>query len=103
MIFENEGGRENRSGYDLVGGEIISSTAVLPEDPKGPNGEISSEAAKERGWLNAMDRAFRKEGLSTPERQANVTEIVEAAIRAGISKDNIKAHLESLGISVVKK
>ena len=84
----------------IVGGEIISPTAVLPNDPKNEDGSQSGRAAEQRGYLAAISSAFKKEGVDSAEKQTNIQTIIDAAKKVGVPIDQIRTQLESLGIGV---
>lgn len=84
------------SGPPIVGGEIITPTARLINEP-------NDKAAQERGWLAGITSAYGKTELSIEQRRSNVQEIVNAARAAGIPREKIKAQLDSLGIRTVSQ
>jgi len=79
-----------------IGGEIISPTAIRV-------GEASAQPAEARGLLSAITRAYGKQEIPVADRQKNVQEIVDAALKAGMPKETIGAHLKSLGINTVAR
>lgn len=91
------------SGHPIVGGEIISPTAVRVDDPRNPDGSVNFRASQERGYLSAITGAYGKKDLAEAERQRNVQDIVDAAIKFGIPREQIGAHLQSLGINTVAR
>lgn len=91
------------SGPPIVGDEIITPTAIRLDDPKNPDGTISNKAAEARGWLSAISSAYGKRELPDVERQRNVQEIVNAAVVAGVEREQIGKHLEVLGIKGVRQ
>jgi hypothetical protein len=98
-----EGLSEHRRGEGeerFFGGEEITPTAVLPEDPRAPNGSLLMDAAWRRGWLAAMTRANGRTSVSPEQRVRNLQEIADEAGKAGISPDTIKEHLRSLGVAI---
>ena len=101
-----EGLSENRRGESeekFVGGEDITPTAVLPEDPRSPNGGLLMDAAWRRGWLAAMTRANGRTSVSPEQRIRNIQEIADAAMKTGMSSSTIKEHLKSLGVAIEAK
>lgn len=87
---------EDSGEPQIVGGELITPTAIRA-------GETSSTPARERGWLTAITRVYGREGVAGDERQVNVQAIIDGAVAAGVSKEVIKGHLLSLGVTVVNK
>lgn len=98
------GGRDDEhSEGTVVGGEVITPTAVSIEDARSPDGSISTAAAWERGWLVAIARAYGRRDIAEQVRKRNVQDIVDAAKDAGLSRDVLASHLKSLGITVVPR
>lgn len=86
----------------IVGGEIISPTAVRVDDQKNADGGVSNKEAQERGWMSAIVNANAKEGLTLEEKSGNIQEIVDGAKEEGVSIEALRAQLEALGIGVVR-
>lgn len=80
----------------VVGGEIITPTARLV-------GEKDNTEAVKRGWLSAIDRSMSNEQYALDEKKRNLQTIVDAAIESGLTKEELKAHLESRGVVVIPK
>jgi len=93
QFLNDEAARDKTS---IVGGEIISPTAIKVE-------ETSPQPAQERGWLSAITSASGKQEVPITDRQKNVQEIVDAAIAAGVPREKIGEHLKSLGITSVSR
>ena len=85
---------DNFDRTPIIGGEIISPTAVL-------RGESSNKPATERGWLSAITHA--NSNAATEEiRHKNIQEIATAALKAGVSKEKLREHLQKLGIGTTE-
>lgn len=83
----------------MVGGEIISPTAVrVPQ--KGETYEQVKKEAEQGGWIAAITSAYGKEELPDADRQKNVQDLVNAAKAAGVPKEALRTHLESIGVPV---
>lgn len=79
----------------IFGGEIISPTTVrVPNQEKGETSDQVRKEAEIGGWLSAI--------TNTKDRPNDVQEIVNAAKTAGVPKETLKTHLESLGINVTQ-
>ncbi len=87
----------------IVGGEIVTPTAVRVDDPKNADGSVNFRASQERGWLSAISSASGKRELPEAERQKNIQEIVNAAMAAGVSREQVGKHLQSIGINAVRR
>lgn len=92
-----------RDKTPIVGGEIVTPTAVRVDDPRNPDGGVNFRASQERGWLSAITSANGKRELPDAERGKNVQDIVDAAIAAGVPREQIGKHLQSLGINTVSR
>lgn len=86
----------------IIGDEIIRPSAMRPEE-QNPDGSWNRKPSEERGWLNAISRAYAKKELPQDVMNKNIQEIINAAITAGVSRDKIGEHLQTLGINAVKK
>lgn len=82
-----EGQREIRT----VGGEVVEPTVNV--------GETLPEA-QTRTFLEAIGRAAINPDSTLTERQANVQVLVDAAKAAGVSREDLAACLQSLGIEI---
>lgn len=98
--LETEAGKDKTP---VIGGEIISPTAVRDDDPRNPDGSINLKAAQNRGWLSAITSAYGKRDLPDAERQKNVQEIVNAALASGVSREQLGNHLKSLGVNTIPR
>lgn len=90
-----------RSNRPIVGDEIISPTAI-GADERNPDGSWNLKPAQDRGYLNAIGNAWNRPDLPYEARQANTQAIVEAAIKAGVPRDQIGEHLQALGIKAIR-
>jgi hypothetical protein len=90
-----------RSNRPIVGDEIISPTAIGVNE-RNPDGSWNLKPAQDRGYLNAIGNAWNRQDLPYEARQANTQAIVEAAIKAGVPRDQIGEHLQALGIKAIK-
>jgi len=78
----------------VVGGEAIGVARKIG---------ASVEELRDSPWLAAITNANGKneKDVPTAERAKNITEIVAAAKAAGVPRDRLKEHLNSLGIATV--
>ena len=83
----------------IVGGEIISPTAVRVDDSRNPG----LNASQERGLLSAITSANGRKDLPDAQRQTNIQDIVNRAIADGVPRETIVEHLQSLGINTVPR
>lgn len=88
----------------IVGGEIISPTAVrVSNQEKGETYEQVRKEAEIGGWLSAITSAYGKRELPDAERQKNVQDIVDAAMAVGVPREQIGAHLQTLGVATTRR
>jgi hypothetical protein len=78
-------------GELVVGGELITPD-VRRADEKDDRGAI------QRGWLAAIDRAYARIDLSVEQHLQNIQRIVNVAMEVGVSPDELRIHLQTLGI-----
>ena len=98
QFLESEAKRDKTP---IFGGEIIRPGAVRVDDPRNPDGSINITASKNRGWLSAINSANGRQDIPDSEKQKNVQEIVNGALAAGVSRDQLGNHLQALGIRTV--
>lgn len=92
LMFANDVDDSEQDIDVVVGGELITSTAVLIN-------ESSFKPAKERGWLSAITSANAKSDVPEQQRLQNVREIAKEAIRRGVlTEQQVNERLTELRI-----
>lgn len=86
----------------IIGGEIVSPTAVRVPGPGETYSDVRKEA-EEGGWLSAMTSCLGRETngqYTLGRKQADLQEIVDSAKRAGVPKELIREHLKKIDPSI---